>query len=320
MDLPTSWTDDGMNFNQPRLGAFNPYILAISEAVKERAIEVESESFINPILLNPVNNYDARTFAYRIEQAIDILIIFFLNPDKRDEIFEQDRMWTWSDLLTKIGASSRISYKYYTTSEWVEQQYAILNQFIWYRVSRTANPITRIMTGEWTVAGKTYSAPTPTEAMDLQIADYNIATPTPITGFKLYVRINLPPSFSGQSWQEYVINHLTNNTDWEANYRIYGTMQVVRNYPALSSPFSGADWLTLPAGADTTLATGIISPNGVSDWDPGEVTFSNAIPTGWDFVDDLIYYERREIFTALESSYTDGFEWGIAEFDFNFLP
>jgi hypothetical protein len=131
MDIPTSWTDLGMNWEiggspdvrAVRIAPYDPYFVAVAEAIKERAVAENVDNQLDPMLITPSPLYDANKYAIAIQEGLDIIIPKYVETPP-------DTFWTESSLLAAIGAPSRIGVNEYMTSEWLMQQYEMINELL----------------------------------------------------------------------------------------------------------------------------------------------------------------------------------------------
>jgi len=144
MDIPTSWTDLSMNWSEVHIAPFNPYFVALAEAISERAISVGKEGSISSDLLTPYPLYEISGYASDIQSAVTLLIPEFINPSTQEP-------WTEEQILDAIDAEERITANYYNTAEWLSQQYDLLNKLglIERAVGVSVSPLTQKRGYQW---------------------------------------------------------------------------------------------------------------------------------------------------------------------------
>lgn len=123
MNIPISWVDLDMSWADVHIAPYDPYMVAIAEAIKERAIITGKQGNIDATLLQPNPMYDVNEYASDIQYAITLLIPEFIDPATA-------LAWDESTILAAIGAVARISPNYYMTADWKKQQYDLLNQMV----------------------------------------------------------------------------------------------------------------------------------------------------------------------------------------------
>lgn len=135
-----SWT---LNFSQIKpLYVAYPYCEELTEAFNERAKVVGLSTLAIPQKLSFIYNW-----AIDFENGITNMFPLFANHNYNNGDYTELNVipsWTESDMLTQIGASSRIKVKHFSvfSADWAKQQYDILNQLLWTFENLTVNNVT----------------------------------------------------------------------------------------------------------------------------------------------------------------------------------
>lgn len=163
LTIPASWTDLDMIWDDVHAAPFDPYYLAIGQAITERA--AVSGLYIDPILTDPTPTYPtgyrliSELFGFHIQDAVTDLIPLF------NEIGAK-QPWTESSIINAIGDPQR--YGLEVSARWLKQQYDILNKLLEYNWTNAVFPRKSIGNRSWK-AGVAF------DDKNLAISNYNSA-------------------------------------------------------------------------------------------------------------------------------------------------
>lgn len=176
----TSWTSEGMSWDDLHDKRLYPYIEAIRQATIERATVIGASvaaDFQTPLTQSMIADYrQVRQTGYQIQSYLDSWINggggagrFFVNSTDLsgnwDDSDHAPPAWTEADMLDAIGATERvrISAGSLFTADWARQQYLMLNNLIWtsYPAERSSTSNARKIwsgTGNWAAAVAGFNA------------------------------------------------------------------------------------------------------------------------------------------------------------------
>ncbi len=151
----TDWTSEGMDWSTLDDKRLYPYMEAIRQAVVERQDAVGQfviADYKTPLVSGMMTDYrEVRQTGFRTQDYMDSLISGATGARRYcnqydeggdwDNVDHEPPPWTEADMLTQIGAGSRIRIVEGApfTAAWARQQYLMLNELIWTRYTQTTS-------------------------------------------------------------------------------------------------------------------------------------------------------------------------------------